>query len=337
MDNNILDYIFQNTKNIINDAKNIFKDIVITNNEKKYIYLFLHNILNNIYNNVLKKKLFLKKNGLVLDDNFFIIFYNIIDKLNSNFKEIKKGGLYIITNTNTNTNTNKNLSNYISLIEPSSKKIFKFTNNINKIDINKKISNFFKILENIFKINKKDYNDKKKIFFTNNIIINDKNNYFIKYFKRLIKKYTDEISENFVYNDIMVLQNNQQNFFNKSFRNYLNTYIISKKINNYNIDISLLTNNLNNFLVFLDNNNLSNIKIGIYLKIISEIFLSKNFKNTEYINENKVIYFIIIILGILIIEDFFINIKKFKVTKNIIITLFTLIIFLLTLITIILK
>lgn len=333
MDNDILNYIFKNTKNIINDAKNIFKNIVITNNEKKYIYLFLHNILNNIYNNILKKKIFLKKNGLVLDDNFFIIFYNIINKLNNNFSEIKKGGLYIITNNN------KNLSNYITLIEPSSKKIFKFTNNIIEIDINKKISNFFKILENIFKINNKNYNIKKKIFFSNNIIINDKNNYFIKYFKRLIKKYTDEINGNLFYNNIIILQNNQQKFFNNSFINYLNTYIISKKINNYNIDISLLTENLNNFLVFLDNNNLNNIKIGIYLKIISEIFLSKNIKNTEYKSKskNKIIYFIIIILGLLIIEDFFINIKKHKVTKNIIIILFILIIFLLTLTTIILK
>ena len=330
MDNNILNYIFQNTKNIINDIKNIFKNIVITNNEKKKIYPILYNSLNNIYNNILKKKIFLKKNGLVLDDNFFIIFYNIINKLNNNFGEIKKGGLNIITNNN------KNLSNYITLIEPSSKKIFKFTNNIIEIDINKKISNFFKILESICKINNKNYNNKKKIFFTNNII-NDKDNYLIKYFKRLIKRYTDEIDNNLFYNNIIKVQNNQQNFFNNSFVNYLQTYIISKKINNYYIDISLLTKNLNNFLVFLDNNNLSNIKIGIYLKIISEIFLSKNFKNTEYKYKNKIIYFIIIILGLLIIEDFFINIKKIKVTKNIIIILFILIIFLLTLITIILK
>ena len=331
MNSDLLNYIFQNTKNIINDTKSIFDNIIITDNEKKNIYLFMHTRLNNIYENIIKKKVLFKKYGLILDDNFFILFHNIIDELNYNLNNIKKGGLQIITKNK------NNITDYISIIDKASKKILKFTDN--KIDyvINKKISIFFKILENIYKIDNKEFIEKINIFFTNNIVIN-KDNYFINYFKRLIKRYTNNnINNNIFYNDLINIQNNQQNFFNKIFLNYLNTYKILKKTDNYDIDILKLFKKLNNFLLFLDNNNLNNNKIGIYLKIINELFLSNFFRNNKYSSENKVIYYIIIILGILVIEDFFNNFKKNKITKNIILILFILLTFLLTLILIIIK
>jgi hypothetical protein len=292
MNNNILNYIFKNTKNIIDNTKYIFKNIDISEKEKYDLYPFLYNNLNNIYDIILEKKTFIKKKGLLLDDNFYTVFYDIINNL-------KKDKLYM--------GGNKNLIDYIGVLDPDSKKILKFNS------INKKISDFFKTLEKIF-------NEKMNIFFSNNIIINENNkkNYFIKYFIRLLKRYSNENN-----NNIINLQNNQQNYFDKTFSNYLNKYIISTS-KDYNIN--KLIKSIESFLIFLDKNNLKDIKIVIYLKIISEIFLAKNI-------EPKIIYYIIIILGIIIIKDYFIFLKnKNKLSKKVILILFILLVFIISLI-----
>ena len=296
----------------------------------------------------------MKKTGLILDNDFYSLFYNILNKIKIVDKKLLSGGKFLKDYGDVNS---EKLIDYIKLIEPKTKKILKFTNNIKNININKKISNFFKILENIFKLENKNYNEKISSFFTTNIIINNKDNYFIKYFVRLLKRYNYDNNIT-ISNNIINLQNTQQNFFNKIFSNHLDKYLQKD-----NYDISKVIKNINDFSIFLNKNNLVEIKIGIYLKIISEIFLSKFFKsdtteknrsfsvdsslfsgersskeNTENTDNNKtkIIFYIIIILGIIVIKDFFIFFKKrSNLTKNNILILFILLLFILSLVDII--
>ena len=56
--NNKINYIFENTKNILDNTKHIFKNIIITEKEKYNIYPFVYDNLDNIYNNIIKKRIF---------------------------------------------------------------------------------------------------------------------------------------------------------------------------------------------------------------------------------------------------------------------------------------
>ena len=154
--------IFKNCKHIINYFDFIFKNIVLSKDEKSILLNFLHNKLINIYKIINKKKDFIIKLDIPLDEHFFKIFHNIINKK-------QEGGLNLLIN-------NRNLLNYII----DTKK----NNNINK----EVITFYENICTFLILISKKT-----EIEFIDNIIIDLENNKeidkeLILYCKLLLKK-----------------------------------------------------------------------------------------------------------------------------------------------------
>ena len=194
--------IFENVKDILCIFNKIFKDILLSNDEKFMLYPFLYNKLLNIYNIINKEKKILIKSSIFLDEHFYVLFNDILNKLNK-IKKYKKqnGGINLLIN-------NRNLINYINVI--SNNKYNNIDNDI--ILFYKNICNFLIYLSK-----------KKYTYVINNIISNLKKNQEID---KELNIYLQFILHENTYNYLT------KNKINYLFLNYFKKYIISKeKIN----------------------------------------------------------------------------------------------------------
>ena len=198
--------IFNDLKTIINYFNILFKNKFYIE-EKQILYPFLYKNLKQIYSILYKKRIFIKKYGLTLDDAFFNKFNNIL-----NFGNKSGGGIDLIIN-----NIELNLFN-----------TFKISSKLNKKDT---ISTFFNKLYVLYSVNEAS-RDPLLIIKNTNII--DKQ--LLIYFRRLLKK---NISEN---SEIKKLYNNEKKLFDNNFTIYLNSYKNDRNI----VDINRIIKNFDN-------------------------------------------------------------------------------------------
>jgi hypothetical protein len=354
MDKTILELVslFDNSKNVITDFKNVYKRFRIIKEEKKFLYPYLSNILTNVRDVIDGKKIFLKNCGINIDDNYFIIIDNILENLNNIDNIAKKGGMKLSVN-----NDNMDLLNIVKITEGNdnyNKINIKNSTNSNNLSI-KNIQLFFKnIYENFNKIN--NIKSFKEIKLTKFEIINNKNigsikpllQYFDKLLKRSDNEHNNNSNENNYKKNIKNIKNSKKLFYDKIFINFLKNYKFLKKPY-YEIDILRIINDFNLLtkLIYKFNNKLkkdNNFDIfNIYFKILYELF-HINLANNNVV-ENKVFIFTIIIFVSNIISQFFnkINNQKIGETKmkktfnHIIIYLFITSLFLISMIISILK
>ena len=323
MDKTILGLVslFDNSKNVIADFKNVYKRFRIIKEEKKFLYPYLSNILTNVRDVIDGKKIFLKNCGINIDDNYFIIIDNILENLNNIDNIVKKGGMKLSVN-----NDNMDLLNIVKITEGNdnyNKINIKNSTNSNNLSI-KNIQLFFKnIYENFNKINNiKSFKEIKLTKFEINKNLGSIKA-LLQYFDKLLKRSDNEHNNNANINNykqnIKNIKNSQKLFYDKIFINFLKNYKFLKKPY-YEIDILRIINDFNLLtkLIYKFNNKLKkdgNFDIfNIYFKILYELF-HINLANNNVV-ENKVFIFTIIIFVSNIISQFFNKINNQKIGET---------------------
>ena len=272
--------LFNDVKNIINYFNIIFKNKFYIE-EKQILYPFLHKNLKQIYSILYKKKTFIKKYGLTLDDAFFSKFNNIL-----NFDNKRGGGIDLI----------------INIIENNLFNTFKISSKLNKKDT---ISAFFNKLFVLYSVNEASSNP---LLIIKNTNIIDKQ--LLIYFRKLLK---NSIIEN------KKLYNSENVFFDNNFLIYLNSYKndrnivdinrLIKNFDNLSFDIYLkfLSEIFKTNIIEKENKIIFLIIIIFGLNVLLSIISELKFNKEKFNYDKFIIIFMILCFLLENIEGMFIN------------------------------